>query len=174
MGVDVILEEDRWGQIDLAALADRAFSAALHHLDISAADWETAVLGTNDATMAGFNLEFRGKKQPTNVLSWPSEDRGAAISGEKPAPPAGDPELGDIALGFETCVREANEAGKPLEDHMLHLIVHGTLHLLGYDHQHNADADLMETTEIAILAKLGVPNPYEGSGAMGAVDDGKD
>ena len=86
----------------------------------------------------------------------------------------GDPDLGDIALGFETCAREADEAGKPLEDHVSHLIVHGLLHLLGYDHQHDSDADLMEATEIAILAKLGVPNPYVRGDAAGRIDDGKD
>jgi probable rRNA maturation factor len=79
-----------------------------------------------------------------------------------PAPPDPEdgPELGDIALAFETCAREAAEAGIPFENHVLHLVVHGTLHLLGYDHVRDADGDLMERTEVEILASLGVPDPY--------------
>ena len=82
------------------------------------------------------------------------------MDGDRPAPPEGDPELGDIAIAFETCEREAESGGLSLENHTLHLLVHGTLHLLGYDHEREADADLMESTETAILCKLGVPDPY--------------
>lgn len=174
MGVDVIIESDQWAATDLAAMAERAVAAILEHLEMDASAWEIAIRATDDASIAQLNHDFRGKDQPTNVLSWPSEERGAANPGEKPSPPSENSELGDIALGFETCAREAHEAGKPLENHVLHLIVHGTLHLLGYDHQHDLDADLMETTEIAILVKLGVPNPYNGNGAKGSIDDGKD
>lgn len=174
MGVDVIIESDQWAATDLAAMAERAVAATLEHLEMDSSAREIAILATDDASIAQLNHDFRGKGQPTNVLSWPSEERGAANPGERPAPPPENSELGDIALAFETCAREAHEAGKPLENHGLHLIVHGTLHLLGYDHQHDLDADLMETTEIAILVKLGVPNPYNGNGAKGSIDDGKD
>jgi len=174
MGVDLIIESDHWAKIDLAALAERSVAATLEHLEMDASAWEVAILTTDDASIAQLNHDFRGKGQPTNVLSWPSDERGAANPGEKPAAPSKNSELGDIALGFETCAREAHEAGKPFENHVLHLIVHGTLHLLGYDHQRELDADLMETTEIAILVKLGVPDPYIGNGAKGLIDDGKD
>lgn len=174
MGVDVIIESDQWAATDLAAIAERAVAATLEHFEMDSSAREIAILATDDASIARLNHDFRGKGQPTNVLSWPSEERGAANPGEKPAPPSENSKLGDIALAFETCAREAHEAGKPLENHVLHLIVHGTLHLLGYDHQHDLDADLMETTEIAILVKLGVPNPYNGNGAKGSIDDGKD
>ena len=114
----------------------------------------------NDARIAELNSTFRGKSNATNVLSWPSEERGAHIAGTAPEPPSGDPELGDIALAFETCQKEAIEQGKSAEQHYLHLIVHGVLHLLGYDHEREGDGDLMESVEIAILAELGVSDPY--------------
>ena len=174
MSVDVIIEADGWGGIELAVLAEQATNATLQHQNIDPANSELAVLATDDATVAKLNRDFRGSDQPTNVLSWPAAEPGATLPGEIPVPPKGNRALGDIALAFETCARQAIEAGKPLEDHVLHLIVHGTLHLLGYDHQRGLDADLMEATEIAILVKLGVPNPYDGNGAVGAFDDGKD
>ncbi|MGI9393744.1 MAG: rRNA maturation RNase YbeY [Boseongicola sp.] len=174
MSADVIIEEDRWSCVDLAVLAERAASGALNYLEFDPTDWTIAILATDDSTIARLNLEYRGNGQPTNVLSWPSVDRGAAIPGKIPLRPTIGSELGDIALGFETCAKEAQAAGKRLEDHVQHLIVHGTLHLLGYDHDHDLNADLMEATEIAILAKLGVPNPYDKGDAAGLIDDGKD
>ena len=111
-------------------------------------------LGAILGPIAVLNAAFRDKEAATNVLSWPSAER-------SPGTPLTDtPELGDIAMAYETCVREAEAGGISLEFHTLHLLVHGTLHLLGYDHEEDADADLMEATETAILAKLGVPNPY--------------
>ncbi|MEL7181678.1 MAG: rRNA maturation RNase YbeY, partial [Pseudomonadota bacterium] len=122
------------------------------------------LLACNDARIAVLNEDFRGKPRPTNVLSWPSDERAAAIDGEMPAPPRPGPdnELGDIAIAFETCKREADAAGKPMRDHTLHLLVHGTLHLLGYDHERDRDATLMEGLETEILGKLGIPDPYRG------------
>jgi probable rRNA maturation factor len=98
-------------------------------------------------------------------LSWPSEERGAEVAGDVPDAPepgeADDPEsLGDIAISYDTCAAEAVAAGKPLEDHVTHLVVHGLLHLLGYDHVRDADGDLMEATEVRILARLGLSDPY--------------
>ncbi|WP_374395524.1 rRNA maturation RNase YbeY, partial [Tabrizicola sp.] len=103
--------------------------------------------------------------QPTNVLSWPSEERAAEVVGEAPDLPepgeADDPEsLGDIAIAWETCAREAEAQGKPMADHVTHLLVHGVLHLLGYDHIEEEDAALMEGLEVRILASLGVSDPY--------------
>lgn len=170
----MIFEDDRWKAVELEALADRAVSAALTHLGLEPDAWEVVVMGCDDARIAELNGEFRDNAQPTNVLSWPSEERGADEAGQAPDLPAGDPELGDLAIAYETCQREAEEGGKPLADHAIHLIVHGTLHLLGYDHVREADGDLMESVEIAILARLGVPNPYNGGGRAGPVDDGKD
>jgi probable rRNA maturation factor len=102
---------------------------------------------------------------PTNVLSWPSEPLQEGVAGTVPARPLpGDPDepwsVGDVALAYDTCAREAAEQGKPLKDYVLHLVVHGALHCLGYDHDQDADAALMEALEVHALATLGVENPY--------------
>lgn len=159
MSVDVILEDDRWEPLNLTGLADRAVTACLQHLGLDPGAYEVTLLGADDARIATLNDTFRGKSQPTNVLSWPSEDRAPAAEGAVPDPPE-TPELGDIALAYDTCAAEAKDQEKPLEQHILHLIVHGVLHLLGYDHMTEDDGDLMESQEIAILRVLGVPNPY--------------
>ncbi|MEQ9694715.1 rRNA maturation RNase YbeY [Shimia sp. SDUM112013] len=167
MLTDTILEDARWQEVDLDTLAERAAVAALAHLGLDPQDFEIAVLACDDTRIADLNRDFRDKPAPTNVLSWPSDERGAALDGAVPDPPvpgfAGMPEeLGDIAIAFETCAREASAAGKPLADHVTHLMVHGVLHLLGYDHVRDKDATLMEGLETAILGKMGLPDPYNG------------
>lgn len=162
---DTVIEDPRWEPAELPALAERAAGAALAHLGLPAAGFQLCVMGCDDARIAALNGDFRGRAGPTNVLSWPSQDRAPAQPGAAPAPPApGEPDdplhLGDIAIAWETCVREAGEAGKPLADHATHLLVHATLHLLGYDHERDADAELMEATETAILCGLGLADPY--------------
>lgn len=165
MLTDTILEDDRWEQADLEALAETAARAALIHLGLDPEGFEIAVLACDDVRIAELNADFRDKPTPTNVLSWPSEERGADNDGDTPdLPDASDPdmpeELGDIAIAWETCVREASEAGKPLADHLTHLIIHATLHLLGYDHIRDKDATLMEGIETEILGKMGIADPY--------------
>jgi probable rRNA maturation factor len=158
--VDVVVEGGGWDEGSLQALADRAVTATLARLGVGG-DREVAILACDDARIAELNADFRGKPQPTNVLSWPSGERAAEADGEDPAPPDPDePELGDIAIAWETCGREAAEFGRPFEHHVTHLLVHATLHLLGYDHMRTKDADLMEGLEVEILATLGVPDPY--------------
>lgn len=165
MLVDTIIEDDRWTGLALPPLAERAASAALAHLGLAPGRFEIALLACDDARIAVLNADFRGKPQPTNVLSWPTDERGADRDGAVPdlpqAPGDGPPgELGDIAIAYDTCAREAAEGGKPLADHVTHLVVHATLHLLGYDHIRDRDATLMERTEAGILGKLGLPDPY--------------
>jgi probable rRNA maturation factor len=137
----------------------------LAELGLAPEGFQISLLGCDDARIAVLNADFRGKPQPTNVLSWPSEDRAAETPGGTPEPPepgsADDPEsLGDIAIAFDTCAREAAEQAKPMADHVTHLIVHGVLHLLGYDHIDDADATVMESLEVRILASMGLSDPY--------------
>ncbi len=161
--VDAVIEDERWAAAGLETLAERAARAALAHLGLAGAGLEVSLLGCDDARIAVLNGDFRDKAAPTNVLSWPSEDRAPGEPGGVPAPPRPDePELGDIAIAWETCVREAGAAGLALEAHVTHLVVHGVLHLLGYDHETDEDASLMERLEVEILASLGVADPYCG------------
>ena len=158
MITDIVFEDDRWADMGFKTLAEAAAKATLAHcLDDGA--WEISVLACDDARISALNDDFRNKAQPTNVLSWPSEERGAFSPGGAPIPPE-DPELGDIAIAYDTCAREAEAAGITMAQHTTHLIVHAVLHLLGYDHERDEDATLMEGIEIEILGKLGVPNPY--------------
>lgn len=113
-----------------------------------------SILWTDDAQMAEMNQQFRQKKGPTNILSFP-----AIQQGENPEQD-GAVFLGDMALGFDTLIREAEESQRPASHHLAHLFVHGLLHLAGYDHQEDTEAEEMESLEIAFLADLELPNPY--------------
>ena len=165
--VDIVIEDDRWIDAGLEDLANRAVIATAQFLALGRV--EVVVLGCNDSRIAGLNDHFRGKQKPTNVLSWPVNDPeprgpGAHPDLPQPAPHEGNGiELGDIAISYDTCVREAAEQGKPLADHVVHLLVHATLHLVGYDHEIDADAETMEDSERSILSQLGIPDPYQGS-----------
>ena len=158
MSVETVIEDPRWTALELPGLASQAAEATFAHLGL--AGLSLACLATDDARMAALNAEFRGKPTPTNVLSWPSEDLAPGRPGAVPTPPT-QPEIGDIALSYATCAEEARTAGIALSDHVTHLVVHGILHLLGYDHETDQDADLMEKTEIAILTSLEISNPYD-------------
>lgn len=164
--IDMLIEDDRWQDAALDALAQSGFGAVLARLGLPVAGFEISLLGCDDARIAVLNADFRGKPTPTNVLSWPAEDLVAEADGappDLPEPgPTGMPQaLGDIAIAFETCAREATEQGKPFTDHVIHLLVHGCLHLLGYDHMRPHDAALMEGLEVEILATMGLADPYE-------------
>ncbi len=169
---ETVIEDPRWDDAHLAELAERASQATLCHLGLAPADYEISLLGCDDARISELNQSFRGKTSATNVLSWPSAERGAVQDGGTPIPPDEDPELGDIAIAYETCLTEANAAPKPFADHVTHLIVHGVLHLLGYDHQRDKDAALMEGLESAILIELGLADPYMGLSSEPESEDG--
>ena len=164
MPVESLIEDARWSTLGLPGLADRAAMAVLAHQELDAARCDISLLACNDTRIGELNQGFRGKAGPTNVLSWPERDLSAAEPGGAPVRPipdaAGEIALGDIAIAWETCAREAAEAGIPMADHVAHLIVHGVLHLLGYDHVRDADATLMEQLETAILGRLGLKDPY--------------
>ena len=149
--IEVSVHCDGWTDAcpEGAALAAGAARAALG----AAAQGIVEIVLTDDAEQQELNRRWRGRDAPTNVLAFPVGDAGLA--------PAGAPILlGDVVLALETVAREAAEQQKPLVDHLRHLVVHGVLHLLGFDHETEADAAIMETREIAILRRLGVPDPY--------------
>ncbi|WP_050603097.1 rRNA maturation RNase YbeY [Ruegeria sp. 6PALISEP08] len=162
MNLELTVEDDRWQGLE--TLSRKAISAVLAFAEIDPEFCEVSVLGCDDARIAELNSEFRGKPSATNVLSWPAEDLAPDLPGQVPNAPqpdfTGEIPLGDIAISFETSAREAAEAGKAMDDHVIHLLVHGTLHLLGYDHIRDPDATLMEGIEVKILGKLGIDDPY--------------
>jgi probable rRNA maturation factor len=159
MGIETLVEEPRWQPHNLPDLAKTALSGALRHLKIPIDRHEVVVLACDDTRIAALNAQFRGTPSATNVLSWPHEDLSADRDGDHPWPPTAD-ELGNIAIAFDTCQREAAEMCRPFAAHVSHLLIHGLLHLLGYDHIRDADATLMEQTEREILGNLGWPDPY--------------
>lgn len=178
--VDVVIEDPRWEAFGLQDMAARVILAAFAELGLPRHGMTLCLMGCDDARIGALNAGFRGKAAPTNVLSWPSEER--ACPGATPTTPepgsADDPlSLGDIAISFDTCMREAQAAGKPPADHVCHLIAHGLLHLLGYDHITDTDAAIMEAAEARILATLGISDPYEDNrpplGQFGQRTDGQ-
>lgn len=164
MQIDIDITDTRWTDLGLETICERAALAVLERLDIDADDCELSVLGCDDVRIQELNADFREKDKATNVLSWPADERGAEIAGDLPEPPEPDMfdtiELGDIAISYDTCAREAAEVGKSLHDHAMHLVIHGVLHLLGFDHIREADAILMEGIETELLGKMGIANPY--------------
>jgi len=165
MELDVLIEDARWGALDLERMAGTAVLATLTALQVDADLVEMSLLACDDARIAALNETHRGKPGATNVLSWPAEDLSGPVPGAPPSSPSpdvtGQIALGDIALSYDTCAKEAKAQEKPMEDHVTHLIVHGALHLLGYDHVHDADAALMEGWERKILGKMGLDDPYK-------------
>ncbi|MFZ5912923.1 MAG: rRNA maturation RNase YbeY [Pseudomonadota bacterium] len=134
-----------------ARMAERAVLAAAADTAAGApADGEMCLVLADDAFVRDLNRNYRNIDKPTNVLSFPAEDEDAI----------GPRLLGDVVLAFETLLREAAAEGKPALDHLAHLVVHGTLHLLGFDHEEAQEAENMEALERRILAGLGIADPY--------------
>ena len=150
--VETLLEDDRWKPLDLQALGQAACRVALERSGAGPGLYEIAILGGSDKHIQMLNRRFRGVNRTTNVLSFPIR-RDARQA-------AGPEELGNIALAYETCLAEANSHEKRMEAHVSHLLVHGCLHLVGFDHGEDAEAEEMEELEIASLADLGMQNPY--------------
>ena len=157
--VDIADEEWRARLPDAEALCAQvaavALGAASPHVDRPADRLEVSILLTDDAQVRQLNRDYRQKDKPTNVLSFP------ALDDDTPIPPEGPVLLGDVIIARETTEREAYEESKSLKNHLSHLVVHGVLHLLGYDHIEDDEAEEMEALERSILGALGVPDPYE-------------
>ncbi|MFZ9394922.1 MAG: rRNA maturation RNase YbeY [Erythrobacter sp.] len=157
--MDLDIDIEGWPAGEWQALAERAAKACAGQArELANPRLSASLLFTSDDEVHALNREWRGRDKPTNVLSFPMLAREELLA----LAPDGPPELlGDLALAFETCAREATDKGVPLEHHATHLIVHGLLHLAGHDHETSEeDADKMEALEIAILAKLGIADPY--------------
>lgn len=153
--IDILVEDLRWTEsVDLIdALAARAIHATLAYLKAQALDRvnfsEVSLALVSDEKIQNLNAQFRQMDKPTNVLAFP----GTEIDGFMPL-------LGDVVLAYETVIGESNERSLKLDDHIVHLIVHGFLHLHGYDHEDEVEAEAMESIEIKTLEGLGIANPY--------------
>jgi probable rRNA maturation factor len=149
--VDIIVEAPAWQALrGVKPALRRAIAAAAQPMRLG--DCELAIVLTDDAAIRQLNSRWRGRDNPTNVLSFPAH--GSASPGSGPRP------LGDVVIAYETMAREAQEQGLPFKHHLTHLAVHGFLHLLGYDHESDQEAETMERLERDILARLDVPDPY--------------
>lgn len=147
--IDLRVADPRWEALgDLNALATRVLGVASARMQQGG---EIAILLTHDGEMHALNKQWRGKDKPTDVLSFPSD---------QPEIPGQPQYLGDIALGYDTALADSGTMGRPFEAHASHLMVHGFLHLMGYDHIEPEDAKVMEPLETEILASLGWPDPY--------------
>ena len=165
-------EATDWEALGLRAVkAGLAQSSQAYVISASKPQVELSIKLSDDAEVQGLNASFRGKDKPTNVLSFPmiQPDLIEAISNTDD----GEVLLGDIILAHETCAREAQERGVSLESHTTHLIIHGTLHLIGHDHENDAEAQAMEVLEIRALETLGIADPYgdREPGSAGAIDE---
>jgi probable rRNA maturation factor len=151
--VEIVESSSLWRALpDVENLAQRVIEASLAASGIRTLEGaEVSVQLADDAQIRALNARWRGLDKPTNVLSFPA----SAV-----AKIASAPMLGDIVVAFETAEREAGEEGKTLADHATHLVAHGFLHLLGFDHQNASDADRMEALETRILATMGIADPY--------------
>jgi len=165
--VDLVIEEPAWTEFlpEIEALAETAAQLALETAGLDPERWTICLLACDDARIAGLNRDFRARAAPTNVLSWPAFELAPERPGGLPAAPpqsAAGPRqsLGDVAIALQTTHREAGDSATPLKDHVIHLILHGCLHLLGFDHEAEEDAETMEGIETRALARIGVADPY--------------
>ena len=151
---EILVEDDRWRVLDLLDAADAILHAVVARGLTPTGTARSEIVFTTDEAIRSLNGTFRGKDAPTNVLAFPS--------GEPPAAD-GTHELGSVALAYGVMMKEATERGIPIGHHVTHLTLHGLLHLLGYDHEEEAERLAMEAIEVEILAGLGIPDPYLGS-----------
>jgi probable rRNA maturation factor len=161
ISVDILAESALWGEAESwRSEVETAVAMAAAAADAEIADdAELSLVLTDDAAIRMLNRDHRGLDKPTNVLSFPQDDPDADAYG---------PLLGDIVVAHETVAREADEEGISFQEHFLHMIVHGFLHLVGYDHMNDDEAEEMEGLETAILARLGIANPYADAPMGGA------
>lgn len=154
--IDIAVEHDAWVSLDgLETLVQRAAEAAVAE-SLAAPATELSLVLCDDAFIRTLNRDWRGKDKATNVLSFPADPSARHVT------------LGDIVVAYETSAAEAVREARPLGDHLAHLVVHGTLHLLGYDHETDPEADVMERLESRALERLGIASPYEDAALLRA------
>ena len=152
---EVLVVAECWQtEPDAEAVIHRAIDAAAEIADADVGEAELAIMLTDDTGIRTLNNNWRGIDKPTNVLSFPALQPTAGAPADAPRM------LGDIAIAYETTRKEADDEEKPFDHHLSHLAVHGFLHLIGYDHEKDDDAEAMEGLEREILAQLGIPDPY--------------
>lgn len=158
--IDVSISEPEWtlSFLDVEKVAAEAMDLSLRMAQmpeqVRARQIEVSIVLANDDLIQILNREYRGKDAPTNVLTFASLDADGPIAADAPYP------IGDVILSYQTIDREAREQGKFFKEHFIHMVVHGTLHLLGYDHETEDEANVMESLEIRILEKMNIQNPY--------------
>lgn len=154
--IDIIISAEAWEGVDgLETLTRACVDASLAESGAALVDGcEVSIAFCDDAEIQTLNAQWRGKDKPTNVLSFPT-----------PGPLPARPLLGDIVIAYETVAREAGEQEKTLHEHTAHMVIHGFLHLIGYDHETAAEAEAMEGLERRIASRLGLPDPYAGESA---------
>jgi len=157
LSIALNIEDNHWRATfaDIEALISKALNAALDAVEMDEPQAEISLLLTDDAHQQALNLQWRRQDKSTNVLSFPG--------GDQYAHPDQAVMLGDVSLAYETCFQESLDQSKSFSHHVSHLLVHGMLHLLGYDHEIEAEAEEMESMEIEILQGLGIENPYADS-----------
>jgi probable rRNA maturation factor len=154
---EVLVVADAWQtEPDAEAAIQRAIAVAAEMVDADTGGAELAVMLTDDTGIRTLNNNWRGIDKPTNVLSFPALPPSGESRSDNDAPRM----LGDIAIAYETTRREADDEQKQFDHHLSHLAVHGFLHLIGYDHEKDQDAETMEALETEILMQLGIPDPY--------------
>ncbi len=159
--IEIIIDAPSWRDAlpECESITCQTVQTVLEHLEVSTMAIEVSLVLANDALIQEKNKRYRGKDQPTNVLAFPAMQN--PLNWLSQMKSTGTPfVIGDIFLAIETIQQEASAQAKPLQDHFSHLIVHGVLHLFGYDHQVDGDAEKMEALEIKILGEMGIKNPY--------------
>ena len=167
--VDLVIEEPAWAAVPgFAEAVEMGAKLALEATGRDPAQWQVALLACSDARISALNAGFRGRESATDVLSWPAFDPApppAPVSGAGPRTP-----LGDVAIALETTRKDAEARGLDLKDHVVHLILHSVLHLLGFDHVDAGDAETMEAIEVRALARIGLSDPYDFAEGRGVAE----
>ena len=168
MKANIVFEDSRWQILPLKKIALASLNLVADNVFLNSKDLEISILASNDCELMDLNKQFRGHNVPTNILSWPEHDYKRTKPGELPKRISkssdcinGSYFLGNLAISFDRCSTEAENRNITVEDHIAHLLIHGCLHLVGFDHDNKLDAILMENIEKKLLSDLGIKNPYE-------------